>query len=81
MNLKPTTQQIAGQKEFLRNTVGMEFKTAGATLDGAAFTPGTYVTAGTAVYKDATSGLYKPWAVGTAATKLGAGLTSHDVKG
>ena len=80
MNLQPTKQRIVGQREFLRNSVGLQYKTAGATLDASAFTTGEYVKAGTAVYKDETSGLYKPWGGETEATELGAGLTSHDVK-
>ncbi|MYL44594.1 hypothetical protein GLV94_02965 [Virgibacillus halodenitrificans] len=84
MNLQPRTESIFGQKEFLRNSVGTEYKTGGATLDASQFTAGEYVKAGTAVFKDDTSGLYHPWDdtpdTGTAATAKGAGLTSHDVK-
>ena len=84
MNLQPRKEQIIGQKEFLRNTQGMEVKTGGATLDASAFTAGKYVKAGTAVFKDEASGLYKPWDTtadtGTPATAVGAGLTMHDVK-
>ncbi|OCA87299.1 hypothetical protein [Pseudobacillus wudalianchiensis] len=79
MNLKPRRETIFGQKEFLRNSVGMEFKTAGATLSAASFTAGDYVKAGTAVFKD-TDGLYKPVVEATPATMEGAGLTAHDVK-
>lgn len=80
MNLKPRTEQIAGQQEFLRNSVGMEFKTAGATLDASAFTAGEYVKAGTAVYK-AANGLFAPVAAGTLEADLvAASLTAHDVK-
>ncbi|WP_068672284.1 hypothetical protein [Oceanobacillus sp. Castelsardo] len=82
MNLQPYKQKIVGQKEFLRNAVGTEYKTGGATLDASAFSEG-YVNAGTAVYLG-DNGLYRPWDVtpetGTAATAKGAGLTSHDVK-
>lgn len=79
MNLQPRTEQIVGQKEFLRNTQGMEFKTAGGTLDAASFTAGQYVKAGTAVFRD-TDGFYKPWPATAAGTEEGAGLTTHDVK-
>lgn len=84
MNLQPRKEQIIGQKEFLRNTQGIEVKTGGATLDASAFTAGEYVKAGTAVFKDEESGLYKPWDVtpttGTPATAVGAGLVMNDVK-
>ncbi|MUK89149.1 hypothetical protein GMD78_12275 [Ornithinibacillus sp. L9] len=84
MNLQPRREKIAGQNEFLRNTQGIEVKTGGATLDSSAFTAGEYVKAGTAVFKDNASGLYKPWDTtvdtGTPATATGAGLTMNDVK-
>lgn len=82
MNLQPRTVQVVGQAEFLRNAVGTEYKTGGATLDASAFTAAVaagFVKAGTAVYRDSVSGLYKPWAAETAATEKGAGLTAHDV--
>lgn len=80
MNLKPRTEQLFGQKEFLRNSVGLEFKTAGATLDAALFTAGEYVKAGTAVFKGA-NGLFAPVAAGTLEADLvAASLTAHDVK-
>ena len=78
MNLQPRKEKIVGQKEFLRNAVGTEYKTGGATLDASAFGEG-YVDAGTAVYLGE-DGLYKPWGAETVATEKGAGLTSHDVK-
>ncbi len=81
MNLQPRTREIVGQKEFLRNSVGMEFKTAGATLDATAFTAGEYVPAGTAIYKDGTSGLFVPVAADTTAEAMTAAcLTAHDVE-
>lgn len=80
MNLQPRKETIIGQKEFLRNSVGMQFKTAGATLDAASFPAGEYVKAGTAIYKDDVSGLFKPVAAETAATMTAACLTAHDVK-
>src|SRR5699024_2531466 len=90
MNLQPTKQRIVGQKEFLRNSVGMEFKTGGETLDADAFSDVTekgYVQAGTAVYLGE-EGLYIPWKDSSDggeeeeafAVREGAGLTSHDVK-
>ncbi len=81
MNLQPTKIQIAGQKEFLRNSVGMEFKTGGATLDASKFPTGAYVKAGTAVYLG-DEGLYVPWkdAGEEGGAREGAGLTAHDVR-
>lgn len=82
MNLQPRVEKIVGQKEFLRNSVGLEFKTAGATLDGEAFASVAvdgYVKAGTAAYLG-DDGLYKPWGSDTEATESGAGLVAHDTK-
>lgn len=84
MNLQPTIQKIAGQKEFLRNSVGMEFKTGGATLDASKFNSVAedgYVKAGTAVYLGE-EGLYVPWedAGEEGGAREGAGLTAHDVR-
>lgn len=83
MNLQPTKLKIVGQKEFMRNSVGMEFKTGGATLDHTKFSSVTengYVKAGTAVYKGE-DGFYVPWTdAEEGETREGAGLTSHDVK-
>lgn len=81
MNLQPTTIDIVGQKEFLRNNVGIEFKTGGATLEADKFddvTENGYVKAGTAVYKN-DDGFYVPWD-DDAEDVEGAGLTSHDVQ-
>lgn len=84
MNLQPYTEKIFGQKEFLRNSVGTEYKTGGGTMDGEAFTDvaeNGYVKAGTAVYKDAETGFYVPWTdPADGETREGAGLTAHDVK-
>lgn len=84
MNLQPRTETIFGQKEFLRNTVGTEYKTGGATLDASKFSSVAddgYVKAGTAVYKGE-EGLYVPWedAGEEGGSRDGAGLTAHDVK-
>lgn len=80
MNLKPRTESYAGQKQFLRNSVGLEHKTGGATLDGALFPNNTVVKAGTAVFKGA-NGLFAPVAAETVETDLvAASLTAHDVK-
>lgn len=80
MNLQPRTQKIAGQKEFLRNSEGIEYKTAGGTIDASTFTEVAvdgYVKAGTAVAMNE-EGLYVPYGVDS--TGGGAGLVSHDIK-
>lgn len=88
MNLKPRKETIVGQKEFLRNSVGLQFKTAGATLDGDAFADVAvdgYIKAGTAVCKGP-EGLYVPWSDpktdedGNTEVREGAGLVAHDTK-
>lgn len=80
MNLQPRKgETIIGQREFMRNTQGMEVKTAGATLLATDFTAGTVVLAGTAIYKGA-DGFYHPVKSDTTeANMVGAGLTMHDV--
>ena len=80
MNLQPRKgETIIGQREFMRNTQGMEVKTAGATLLATDFTAGTVVPAGTAIYKGADK-FYHPVKSDTAEADLvGAGLTMHDV--
>lgn len=83
MNLKPRIETVSGQQEFLRNTVGMQWKTGGVTLDAASFPAGQYVKAGTAVFKDTATGLFKPVVGGatpTPATMEAACLTANDVK-
>ncbi|WP_445506799.1 hypothetical protein [Niallia sp. 03190] len=80
MNLQPRKETIAGQKEFLRNTQGMQFKSAGVTLQGSDFAAGEYLKAGTAIFVDSVSGLGRKWQADTVATQTGAGLTTHDVK-
>lgn len=88
MDLQPRFREIIGKKEFLRNSVGIEHKTGGATLDGTEFddvTENDYVKAGTAVYKNS-DGFYVPWEDpstdedGNTESREGAGLTAHDVK-
>lgn len=82
MNLKPRTEQYIGQANFLRNSVGIEHKTAGATLDGTAFNAvavNGYIKAGTAVTK-AVSGLFVPAGATLEADFVAASLTAHDIK-
>lgn len=79
MDLTQRTEKVAGDgREFLKTTVGLEYKAAGITLKGAAFT-GEVVKGGTAVYRDA-DGLFIPVAVGATAPFDGACLTAHAVK-
>jgi hypothetical protein len=84
MNLQPRKETIVGQREFMRNTQGMEVKTAGITLLATDFPAGEYVKAGTAIFVDSTIGMGRRWvpdgATPTAGTQTGAGLTMHDVK-
>lgn len=78
MNLQPRTEpSIVDGREFLRNAVGVEYKTAGITLDRAAFT-GDRVKGGTAVYR-AANGLFAPVTEATTAPIDGACLTAHGV--
>lgn len=79
MDLTQRIEQVAGDgREFLKTTVGLEYKTAGVTLKGASFT-GDIVPGGTAVYRDA-DGLFIPVAPGAVAPFDGACLTAHAVK-
>lgn len=82
MNLQPRySDVIVGQREFMRNTQGMEVKTAGASLTASDWAVGDLVPAGTAVYKDTTTKMYRRVLAGTAeATIVGGGLTMHDVR-
>lgn len=82
MNLQPRfSDVIVGQREFMRNTQGMEVKTAGASLQASDWAVGDLVPAGTAVYKDTTTKMYRRVLAGTAeATIVGGGLTMHDVR-
>lgn len=82
MNLQPGTQKIVGQKEFLRNSVGLEFKTSGGTIDSTKFddvVKNGYIKAGTAVFKNK-EGLYEAWEDVAGAEGNAAGLVTHDVK-
>jgi len=79
MNLQPRKQDIVGGKEFLRNTQGLEYKTAGLTLLASDFTVGEYVKAGTAVYIGE-DGLGHKWKEETEAAQTAAGLRTHDVR-
>ena len=80
MNLQPRRETIVSQREFLRNTQGMQVKTGGVTLLASDFTVGEYVKAGTAIYVDSTTRMGRKWVAGTPAAQTGAGLVMHDVK-
>lgn len=45
--------------EFLRNAVGVEYVTGNPTLDGSKLTQGQVIKAGTAIHKNADTGLYE----------------------
>lgn len=76
MDLTQRIEQVAGDgREFLKTTVGLEYKAAGITLKGSAFT-GAFVPGGTAVQRD-TDGLFIPAAA--AGPYDGACLTAHSV--
>lgn len=79
MDLTQRIEKVAGDgREFLKTTVGLEYKAAGITLKGSAFT-GDIVKGGTAVYRD-TDGLYIPVATLGTAPFAGACLTAQSVK-
>lgn len=82
MNLEQRTEQVGGDgREFLRSTVGLQYKTAGITLDNAAFLaafPTGTVPGGTAVRRGAND-IFVPVAEADA-TFDGACLTAHAVK-
>src|SRR5699024_1753985 len=76
LNLQPHFSDLVSQKEFLRNTVGMEWKTGGGTLDAGEFDSvknddGFYVP-----FEDATEGGDGETPT---ANSEGAGLTANDV--
>lgn len=82
MNLQPKRVKIYGQKEFLRNSVGLEFKTAGGVIETdnfASVAENGFIKAGTAVYKDE-EGIYQPWEDEAGAAGTAAGLTAEDVR-
>lgn len=90
LNLQPHFVDLVSQKEFLRNTVGMEWKTGGGTLDAGEFdsvkNDDGFVPAGTAVVLN-DDGFYVPFEDATeggdgetpTANSEGAGLTANDV--
>lgn len=79
MRLQPTYRDIVSQKEFMRNAVGMEFKTGGGVLDVSEFgdvAEDGYIQAGTAVGKNS-DGFYVPF---DGEEDLdGAGLTASEI--
>lgn len=80
MNLQPRKDTIIVQSEFMRNTQGMQVKTAGVTLNAADWADKDIVKAGTAIYVDSTTRQGRKWLAATAGTQTGAGLTMHDVR-
>lgn len=79
MNLQPKLVDIVVGKEFMRTTTGIEFKTAGATVDVSEFADVTedgVIKAGTAVGRNE-DGLYVPFKADS--DLKGAGLTASDI--
>lgn len=86
MNLQPHSVDVIVQKEFLRNTLDIQYKTAGGVLDIGEFgddhVSDGYVKAGTAVMQD-DDGNYVPFKLGDddkVEDVKGAGLTANDVE-
>jgi len=82
MNLQPRKEKVQMDgREFLKTTTGLEYKTAGITLDADKFT-GDYINGGTAVMRGP-QGLFVPAGDGGAEGNdaiEGACLTAHSVK-
>lgn len=74
-NLQPRKASLETRPEFLRNAVGLQYKTGNVVLDVSKLTPGTPVYGGTAVHYNETSQMYEPVEAETAATMVGAVLT------
>lgn len=59
-NLQPRRDGTVSRPEFLRNAVGLQYKTGNVVLDVTKLTPGETVHGGTAVHYNATSQMYEP---------------------
>lgn len=64
MNLQPRKETIIAQDEVLLNTQNLVFKVGGVTLKGSAFAgvANDVVKSGTAIMKEAATGLFIPYA-------------------
>lgn len=80
MGLKPKEFNVVGKKlEFLRDAKNVEYTVGNPTLDASKFSEATEVKAGTAIFRNDTTGLYELVQSGTPATMSGAVLTATDV--
>lgn len=80
MSLKPREYEVVGKQiEFLRDAKNVEYTVGNPTLDASKFSEATEVKAGTAIFRNDTSGLFELVQSGTPATMSGAVLTATDV--
>lgn len=82
-NLGQRRDGTVARPEFLRNAVGLQYKTGNVVLDVTKLTPGTTVYGGTAVHYNETTQMYEPVVDGatpTPATMVGAALTRDATK-
>ncbi|HBK6019356.1 TPA: hypothetical protein LMV01_002069 [Staphylococcus pseudintermedius] len=80
MNLKPKTiNQYERKVEFLRDGKYVQYTVGNPVLDASKFSAVTSVPAGTAIFRNDTTGLYELVKEQTPETMKGAVLTSFDV--
>lgn len=81
MNLKPTvTNAPNGGPNFIMSGKNLEWTVGNATIDSAEYSVGDVIPAGTAMYEDADSGLFKAVAEDTPADMKSPVLTGYDVE-
>lgn len=79
-NLKPRRDGTVARPEFLRNAVGLQYKTGNVVLDVSKLTPGTPVYGGTAVFYNPETQMHEPVTAETPAEMVGAVLTRDSTK-
>ena len=79
-NLQTRRDSTVSRPEFLRNAVGLQYKTGNVILDVTKLTPGENVNDGTAVHYNEASQMYEPVVAETPATMVGAVLTRDATK-
>lgn len=80
MNLKPKTYKTFGRQiEFLRDGKNVEYTVGNTTLDGSKFSERTEVPMGTAIFRNAETGLFELVTGSTPATMEAPVLTAKDV--
>lgn len=79
-NLTPRREGTKSQPEFLRNAVGINYKTGNVVLDVTTLTVGEEIKAGTAVFYNPTTNLYETVKADTPETMEAACLTRTSVK-